>query len=420
MVKGGVSRRDFLVSTAALGATAVMPNFAFANVDETIKIGVIGCGGRGRDAAINAIDGSKGVEIVALGDAFEDRAKGAVDVIKKERPNGFKVPADQVFHGLDAYKKVLACDIDMVILATPPAFRPEMFEAAIHAGKHVFFEKPVAVDGEGILRVMKASDLAKEKGLGVVAGTQRRHEFKYRETMKRIHDGAMGDIVSMRCYWNQGGLWSVNRTPEMSDLEWQLRNWLYFTWLSGDHIVEQHVHNIDVCLWACQKTPLSATGLGGRQMRTAAVYGHIYDHFAVEFDMGDDLKMHSYCRQQDGTSSNVSEFLHGTKGKSNGGGRIWGENPYRYDGEGHNPYVTEHTHLVESIRAGKPLNEGRQVAESTLAAIMGRFACYTGQTVTRDQILATKGMVPAQYSWDMSIPVPEVCMPGKTKLEDFS
>ncbi|ARU41414.1 oxidoreductase [bacterium] len=420
MAKRDVSRRDFLAGTAALGATAMMPNLAFGQTSETMKVGVIGCGGRGRDAAINAIDAAPGVEIVALGDAFADRTQQAADVIKQYREKNFKAPKDQLFSGIDAYQKVLQCDVDYVILATPPAFRPQHLEAAIKAGKHVFMEKPVAVDGEGILKVFEISDLAKSKGLAIVAGTQRRHEAQYLETIKRIQDGAIGDVVSMRCYWNQGGLWSVNRTPEMSDLEWQLRNWLYFTWLSGDHIVEQHIHNIDVCMWASGRVPQAAVGLGGRQTRTAEVFGHIYDHFSVEFDMGDEVRIHSYSRQQDGTVSNVSEFIQGTKGNSNAANRIWGENAYRFDGEKENPYMVEHRNLINGIRSGNVLNEGRQVAESTLAAIMGRFACYTGQRVTREQVLATKGMVPSNLEWGMELPVPEVCMPGKTKIEDFS
>ncbi|MFM9872894.1 MAG: Gfo/Idh/MocA family oxidoreductase [Fimbriimonadaceae bacterium] len=420
MAKRDLSRRDFLTGSAALGATAMMPNFAFGQTRETMKVGLIGCGGRGRDAAINVIDSAEGVEIVALADAFADRTQQGADVIKQYREKNFKVPKDQMFTGLDAYEKVMQCDLDMVILTTPPAFRADHLTAAIKAGKHVFMEKPVAVDGEGVLKVFDAADLAKSKGLAIVAGTQRRHEDSYREVMKRIHDGAIGDVVSMRCYWNQGGLWSVNRTPEMTDLEWQMRNWLYFTWLSGDHICEQHIHNIDVCLWASGKTPKSAVGLGGREVRTAPVFGQIYDHFAVEFDMGDDVKIHSYCRQQDGTKGNVSEFITGTKGKSNGNGRIMGENAYRWDGEKENPYMVEHRDLIASIRAGTPLNEGRQVAESTLAAIMGRFACYTGQEVTREQALATKGMVPSELSFDMKLPVAPVCVPGTTKMEDFS
>lgn len=420
MAKHGLTRRDFMAGSAALGATAMMPNFAFAEAKETMKVGLIGCGGRGRDAAINCIDSSEGVEIVAIGDAFADHLQQGVDTLKQYRPKNLTAPQDQLFVGLDAYEKVLQCDVDLVILTTPPAFRPQHLTAAINAGKHVFMEKPVAVDGEGILQVFDAADLAKKKGLAIVAGTQRRHEDSYRETMKRIHDGAIGDVVSMRAYWNQGGLWSVNRTPEMSDLEWQMRNWLYFTWLSGDHIVEQHIHNIDVCLWACQKTPLSAVALGGREVRTSPAFGHIFDHFAVEFDMGDDVKIHSYCRQQDGTAGNVSEFIVGTKGKSNPNGRIMGENPYRYDAENkENPYMVEHRDLIASIRSGNPLNEGRQVAESVLAAIMGRLAAYTGQVVTREQALKTKGLVPKELHWDMSLSVPEPCHPGRTKIEDF-
>ncbi|MCA0361052.1 MAG: Gfo/Idh/MocA family oxidoreductase [Armatimonadetes bacterium] len=414
-----MTRRDFLAASSAAGLSAAMPSFAFARPQETIRIGLIGCGGRGTGAANDALTASEGVELVAMGDVFQDRLESSYKNLQEWKPKGVNVKPEKMFVGLDAYKKVLDAGVDLVILTTPPCFRPIHLEAAVKAGKHVFMEKPVAVDGEGVRKVMELADLAKDKGLAIVAGTQRRHEFKYREVMKRIHDGAIGDVTSMRAYWNQGGLWAVTRKDGMSDLEWQLRNWLYFTWISGDHIIEQHIHNIDVCLWACQKLPIKAVSHGGRQTRTDPLYGHIYDHFATELHFENNVVMHTYCRQQDGTVANVSEFIQGTKGQSNGGGRIWGENSFRYEGENTNPYVQEHKHLVESIRSGNLLNEGRQVAESTLAALMGRLAAYTGQEITRDQALATKSLMPKDLSFDMSIPVPPVSMPGLTKLEMF-
>ena len=260
--------------TLALTGTAVP--LAEARGSDTIRVGVIGCGGRGSGAAHDCVNSSKGVEIVALADTFGDRLEG----LKKH----FKVPNNRCFVGLDAYKKVLALDdVNMVILATPPGFRPKQYAAAIDSGKNVFMEKPVAVCPAGIKMVIEASQKATEKGLGVVAGTQRRHEPKYVETMKGIHDGAIGEIVSAQCYWNMGELWVNKRQPNQGDVEWQIRNWLYFTWLSGDHICEQHVHNIDVVNWAFDDLPEQVHGTGGRQFRTGPEHGNIFDHFGVEF-----------------------------------------------------------------------------------------------------------------------------------------
>lgn len=414
-----MTRRQFLATASAGALASAVPGFAFARPQETIRIGLIGCGGRGTGAAIDALTGSPGVELVAMGDVFRDRVEGSAKTIRENKPDGFKVTPERMFVGLDSYEKVIDSGVDLVILTAPPVFRPSHLEYAVKAGKHVFMEKPVAVDGAGVRSIFESSDLAASKGLGIVAGTQRRHQNNYRETMRRIHDGAIGEITSLRAYWNQGGLWAVPRTPAMSDLEWQLRNWLYFCWISGDHILEQHIHNIDVCMWAIQKVPVKAVSHGGREVRTAPLYGHIYDHFATELHFDNGVVMHTYCRQIDGTVANVSEFIHGTKGTSNGASRIWGESAYRFDGPNPNPYVQEHTHLVSSIRAGQPLNEGRQVAESSLAAIMGRLAGYTGLEVTREQALATKSMMPANLSWDMKLEVPPVPVPGRTRLEEF-
>ncbi len=379
MHKQELSRRDLLKGSAAAVGTlalsgAVIP-LAQAQSSDKIRVGVIGCGGRGSGAANDCVKSSPGVEIVALADAFPDRIKGLKD--------RFKVPENRCFTGLDAYKELMALDdVNLVILATPPGFRPIQLAEAVKRGKNVFMEKPVAVCPAGIKMVIEASELATQKGLAIVAGTQRRHEPKYIETMKRIHEGAIGDIVSAQCYWNMGNLWVSNRQPGQSYVEWQLRNWLYFTWLSGDHICEQHVHNIDVINWAFNDLPTTVHGVGGRQFRTGPEHGNIFDHFGVEFVYPGDVRTISMCRQIKGTAGRVSERVVGTKGVSNCAGVIEGENPWRYTGENPNPYVEEHKDLIASIRSGKPLNEGKRIAESTLCAIMGRESAYSRQRFT--------------------------------------
>ena len=386
---------------------------AYAQGSDEIRVGVVGCGGRGSGAAHNCVASSPGVKIVALADAFADR----MGQLKKD----FSVPDDRCFVGLDAYKQLMALDdINLIILATPPGFRPKQFAEAIRRGKHVFMEKPVAVCPAGAKMVIEASDLATQKGLGVVAGTQRRHQFEYVETMKRIHDGAIGEIVSAQCYWNMGGLWCHERQANESDVEWQIRNWLYLTWLSGDHICEQHVHNIDVINWAFRdEQPETIHGIGGRQYRTDPKYGNIFDHFGVEFAYPNDVRTISMCRQIEGTANNVSERVVGTKGWTNCGGTIVGENSWRYQGPRSDPYVQEHTDLIKSIRDGKPLNEGKRIAESTLCAIMGRESAYSRQQFKRSWFLSrcTLDLLPAD---DLKLsdakPVPAVAIPGQYQL----
>lgn len=413
-----MTRREFLAKSAAVTAAATVPNaFAFTQASATIKVGLIGCGGRGSGAANDCFSSSPGVELWAMGDAFEDRLKSSQNNLKGALKDSYKVTPERSFVGFDAYQGVINSGVDLVILATPPGFRPMHLQAAIDAGKHVFMEKPVAVDGPGIRTVLQASSDADHKGLAIVCGTQRRHETTYLEAMKRIEDGAIGEIVAASCYWNQAGLWMHPRKAEWSDVEWQMRNWLYFTWLSGDHIVEQHVHNIDAVNWAMGGYPVKAIALGGRQARVDPAYGHIFDHFAVEFEYANGVKCHSYSRQQEGTASRVSEHLVGTKGTSNGNTWIKGENAWRFEGENPNPYVLEHKNLIASIRAGKPLNEGYRIAESTMTAILGRTAAYTGKEVTRDQILGSKAsIVPDHLEWG-TLAVAPVPMPGQTQFE---
>ena len=301
--------------------------------------------------------------------------------------------------------------------ATPPGFRPIHLKAAVEAGKNIFTEKPVAVDGPGIRAVLEVYERAKAKNLAIGAGTQRRHQTGYLETMKLIHDGQIGDIVAARCYWNQGGLWKKDRQPGWSDLEWQMRNWLYFTWLSGDHITEQHVHNLDVVNWAMGAHPVSALGLGGRQSRTDPAYGHIFDHFAVDYEYENGMHLMSMCRQIVGADNNVSEALAGTKGSCQVNRyTITGEKGWRFRGEDNNPYVQEHADLIASIRAGQPINELKNVAESTLTAIMGRMSTYTGKQVTWEKALNSKErLMPEKLEWG-PMSVPPVAIPGQTEL----
>lgn len=282
-----LSRRDFVKTTAAaVGAASTLDavrNVAWAAGSDVIRVGLVGCGGRGTGAASDIVDADPGVEIVAMGDLFQDRLEKSRTQLTEKISAKLRVE-DRAFVGFDAYRQVIESDVDLVIFATPPGFRPAHFAAAIEAGKHVFMEKPVAVDPVGIRSVLVSSDLAATNGLAVVAGTQRRHDPKYIEAMRRIHDGAIGEVVAGQVYWNQGGLWHVEREPGMSDTEWQIRNWLYFTWISGDHVVEQHIHNIDVANWALRAHPVRANGVGGRQVRVDPSFGHIFDHFAVELE----------------------------------------------------------------------------------------------------------------------------------------
>ncbi|MEO6809355.1 MAG: Gfo/Idh/MocA family oxidoreductase, partial [Isosphaeraceae bacterium] len=328
------------------------------------------------------------------------------------------VPEDRRFVGFDAYKQVIDSGVDLVLLATPPGFRPMMIEEAVKAGKHVFAEKPIGVDGPGIRKVLAAAQEAKSKGLSIVVGTQRRHQAPYLESMKRIHDGEIGDVVGGRCYWNQGALWNKGRKDDWSDMEWQIRNWLYFTWLSGDHICEQHVHNLDVINWAIGAHPVRAVSLGGRQVRTSKEYGHIYDHFATELEYPNNVHVTSMCRQIPNCENNVSEAVVGTKGDWQSGGfafHIGGETK-RVRDKGRNPYVQEHVDLIASIREGKPLNELRQVAESTLTAIMSRMSAYTGKAVTWEQAMESKhDLLPKDLVFG-PLPVAPVAMPGETEL----
>jgi predicted dehydrogenase len=417
-----LTRREFVKTSAvSLAALGIGSSRIFAAGSDRIRIGLIGCGGRGEGAVKDCVSAAKGVELIAMGDLFRDRMDKALDALKKSCPDNIKVTKDTFFVGFDAYQKVIGCDIDIVLLAAPPHFRPLHLKAAIEAGKHVFMEKPAGVDPAGIRSVLETSELAEKKKLAIVAGTQRRHQAHYVEVMKRVQNGDIGEIVAAQCYWNGGdmlGYWKwYDREAGMSGMEWQCRNWPWFTWLSGDHIVEQHVHNMDVVNWAIGARPVQCMGMGGRQVRTL---GNIYDHFAVEFEYPNSVRVASMCRQITGCADRVSERIVGTKGAAytdSTQGYVEGPKAYKYDGPNPNPYVQEHADLIASIRDGKPLNEGRNVAESTMCAVMGRMSAYTGRALRWDWAMkASKlDLAPSKYEWG-DLPVEPVAMPGKTQL----
>jgi myo-inositol 2-dehydrogenase/D-chiro-inositol 1-dehydrogenase len=427
------SRREFVKAAAAASLVSAAPAFTsrlYAAGSDILKVGLIGCGGRGTGAATQALMGvDKSVRLWAMADLFRDKldisynmlSKGAKGRYDRVDFNGLAdqmdVPEQRKFVGFDAYQKLLGSGVDMVILTTPPHFRAEHFEAAVDAGKHVFMEKPVAVDPAAIRKVIAVAKLAKQKRLSVVAGTQRRHQRHYLEIINRIHDGAIGKIVAAECYWNGDGGSLRGEKPEgMSDMEWQVRNWYYFCWICGDHIVEQHVHNIDVMNWALQAHPVQCMGMGGREVRRG---GNIWDHFAVEFEYPGGVRVLSMCRQIPGCTDRVSERIVGTKGVAyidGATGFIKGENSYEPPGSP-NPYVQEHIDLINSIRKGDALNEGVQVAESTMTAIIGRMSAYTGRALKWDWAMnASKlDLRPPKYEFG-DLPVAPVPVPGKTPL----
>jgi len=419
------NRRDFLKTSAVAGGVlaanmSVLSNAHAQGTDE-VRVGLIGCGGRGTGAAVDCLHAGRNVRLIAMGDAFPDRVRSSRDQLTRSEVRAqVDVPDARMFTGLGAIDQVLATNCNLVILATPPGFRPTHLRAAVAARKHIFTEKPATVDGPGARMNLETFDVATRNNLSIVAGTQRRYQTGYKESMARIHDGDIGTITSARCYWNQGRLWNRARTEGMGDLEWQIRNWLYFTWLSGDHITEQHVHNLDVCNWALRAHPVKCIGLGGRQVRTAPEFGHIYDHFAIDFEYPNGAHVLSMARQIEGCANKVAEEVTGTRGKwtshnyTIAGERAWNF-PRRMDNQ---PYRAEHVALIESITNNRPINDLRNVTESSLTAVMGRMACYTGQEVTWQQALeSTQNLMPARLSMDMELPVPPVAMPGTTRLE---
>lgn len=409
------SRRDFLKTSAAATAGAgLLGTFAgqakaFAAGDDTIRVGLIGCGGRGTGAATQALKTKGKVQLIAMADAFPDQLERSLKRIRNQFPNNpERVAVDRAnrFVGFDAYKKLCAMkDIDLVVMATPPGFRPIHFEAAINAGKHVFAEKPVATDAPGVRKFLAAVEKAKKTNRKVGIGLQRHHQNTYLETMERIKDGAIGDVIAMRCYWNSGGVWEPRRSREQckTEMEYQMRNWYYYNWLCGDHIVEQHIHNIDVCNWLKDAYPVKATGMGGREVRTDKRYGEIFDHHAVQFEYADGTYAFSQCRHIRNVWNSVTEHAHGSKGYANisGASISSGDSKWRYKGRRNNPYQTEHDDLFAAIRADQPYNEGERGAYSTMTAIMGRMATYSGKPIPWDRAINSEvDIMPEKFAWD--------------------
>ncbi len=425
-----VSRRDFMKSSAAAGMAAILSarSSLFAAGSDSIRVGLVGCGDRGTGAAVDCINSSKGVELVAMADMFRDKIERSKFQLRRklgEKFTAVKVDEDSCFLGFDACDKLLKKDLQMVILATPPGFRAQQLEAAIKAGKNVFMEKPAAVDPAGVRSVIHSSELADTKGLSIVAGTQQRRQHQYREVMKRIHNGDIGTIVGGQCYWDWGhSKWHyVPRNPEWSDMEWQIRTWPYFCWLSGDHIVEQHLHNLDVMNWAIGSHPLQCLGMGGREVRKGKGFGNIFDHFSVEYEYPNGVRVASMCSQIEGTTNRVGSRVVGSKGHSyttRSLGHIYyidGRPDYKYEGEQISGLEKEHSDLIESIRKSEPINEGKQVAESTLTAIMGRMSAYTGRALKWDWVMKASKLDLGPEKLEMGdLDVAPVPVPGKTNL----
>jgi predicted dehydrogenase len=423
------SRREFLERSAqtVIGAAALTQatGAVHAAGSDVLRVGLIGCGGRGTGAASQALQADKNVKLVAMGDAFADRLERSLAALQKQEVLAGKiaVPPERRFAGFDAYKQVIASGVDVVLLCEPPHFRPSHLAAAVDAGLHVFAEKPVAVDAPGVRRVLQTCQAADAKRLSIVSGLCLRYCYGFRETAKRVHEGQVGEVLALEANdYRGGGAGGKPREPGMTDMHWQMRNWYFFTWLSGDFNVEQHVHFLDICAWAMNNDyPVRAVGLGGRQVRTGPQSGNIYDHHSVVYEYPNGSKLHSNCRQIPGCHNNMSAQATGTKGKaffseSRGGLKITGEQPWTYTGLENNFYQTEHDELFASIRNGKPINNGEYMAKSTLLAIMGRMATYTGQAITWEQAMNSKeDLTPASYDWG-ALPTPPVAMPGLTKF----
>ena len=431
------TRRTFCKQTAAATTgilASTLPLDAMSNVydNKKLKLALIGCGGRGSGAAVQALTADDKVELYAMADAFRDRIDSSLNGIKEhfDGSKNIDVKEKNMFTGFDAYKKAIdLCDV--VILTTPPGFRPLHFEYAINNDKHVFMEKPLATDAPGIRKVLEVAKIAKDKKLNVVVGLQRHYQDKYITLYNKVVNGDIGKIVSGQVYWNDGGVWVQKRKPSQSELEYQMRNWYYFTWLCGDHILEQHIHNIDVANWFIGDYPISAQGMGGREVRNGIDHGQIFDHHFVEFTYANGAVISSQCRHQTGTASRVDEVFQGSNGSVvTGKGEMTdlsGNIKYKYPNkwnEDPNPYQVEHDKLFQSIRNNEVINDVEYGAKSTMTAIMGRMATYTGKKITWDQAINSKEMlVPNNLTWNSTPPtLPDdngkylVAIPGKTKF----
>lgn len=428
-------RRAFLGTAGALALSAT----AFGNTPlrrrDEIRVGLVGCGGRGTGAAVNALNADPAIRLVAMGDWFPDRIERALAGLMEDEgppatgPDGkpvakpsiaerVDVPPERRFTGPTAIDRVLAEDIDIVILTTSPGFRPLHLEKAVAAGKHMFVEKPVAVDTPGLIRVRKACEAAAAKQLVLVSGLCWRYDNGMRATFDAVHKGGIGEMRAMQCGYLTGSLWHHGRKPEWSEADYQIRNWLYFNWLSGDHLNEQAIHSLDKLLWAKQnQAPAKVVAMGGRQVRTDAKFGHIYDHFSAVYTWADGVKGFAWCRQMDGCKNDVSDHLFGSDGVCDVFKHsISGKHEWKYTGPSNNMYQTEWDELVAAVRAGKAINNGDYMVKSTMLAIMGRMAAYTGQEVTWEQAWESReDLTPASLS-DADLKVAPVAMPGITKF----
>jgi predicted dehydrogenase len=422
------SRRNFLkTSTAAvaggsLAATLAAQGMVHAAGDDTLKVALVGCGGRGNGAAQNAVNADPNAKLTVLCDIFPDQLERSKNTLSRALGNKFAVTDDRCFTGFDGYKQVMETDVDVVLLCTTPHFRPAHLKAAVDANKHIFCEKPIAVDAPGVRSVLATSEEARKKKLSLVSGLCWRYDYGVRETMDRIKNGDIGDIVAIQENYLTGVLWHRGRKPDWSEMEYQIRNWLYFTWLSGDHIVEQFIHSLDKSMWLMNdEPPVRCFGLGGRQVRTDEMWGHIYDHFAVCYEWANGVKSFAYTRQMASCDNEVEDYVLGTKGRAKVlAHEIEGANAWKYPTEQKrkNPsmYDIEHIELFASIRAGQPINNGVYMSQSTLMAIMGREACYTGRTITWEQMLNSEVKLgPESYQWGDG-PKTTVAMPGQTKF----
>ena len=444
------SRREFLRGSAAVAAGAALvgglniSRSAHAAGSDVLKVALVGCGGRGKGAASDLLNAAENLgnkaKIVAVADAFQDNAEKAVPMLAKQFPNNIDVPAERIFSGFDAYQKAIAC-ADMVILATSPGFRPIHYKAAVEAGKNIFMEKPCCIDAAGYRMLLEGNKIADAKNLKVGVGFQRRHTPSYVETVKRIHDGAIGDLLLLRAYWNGGGIWFRDRKPEQTEMEYQMRNWYHFVWLCGDNICEQHIHNLDVCNWAKNDHPVEANGMGYciqryKNRTKEKGKGQIYDNHFVEFTYKDGSKMYSQCRHIPNTWGGVFEYVYGNKGESNcngsikpAGGEEWkyqNANADKAKGKkkgGLSSMVQEHMDLQNAIFKNETYNEGHHGATSSFTAVLGRMATYSGQVVKWDDA-AAKGPseMPDQFAWDAkpkALPDADgnypIAMPGQYK-----
>ncbi|QDS96924.1 Gfo/Idh/MocA family oxidoreductase [Adhaeretor mobilis] len=436
------TRRNFLKASGATagvaaGLTTLGSTFAATskveagNVhsggNETLRVGLVGCGGRGTGAALDALSADPHAKLVALGDTFRDRAETCLSDLREDEELGSRVLVDEehIFDGFDNYRHVIdACDV--VLLTTPTHFRPQHLAYAVQQGKHSFVEKPIAVDAPGVRSVMETCRLAKEKNLAVVSGLCWRYDLGVRETMRKIlEEKAIGEIVSIESSYNSGQLWHRGNNPEWSQMEYQVRNWIYYTWLSGDHILEQAIHSLDKTAWLLGDIqPTQAMGLGGRQQRTDAKYGNVYDHFTVFYEYPTGQRVYFTCRQQDGTDTHVDETVLGTNGQAeilrnrleskpigSATGKKW-----RYRGPKPSMYRQEHKEMFESIRAGEPINNGHYMCNSTMIGVMGRMAAYSGKTVTWDECFNSEQRLgPTEFAWT-DIPVQPVAIPGTKQV----